>query len=32
MPYTEMHPHTPNFLMYGFLDVNELSEEIGDTG
>ena len=31
LPHTEMHPHTLNFLMYGFLDVNELPEETGDT-
>jgi hypothetical protein len=26
-----MHPHTLNFLMYGFLDVSELPEGTGDT-
>ncbi len=24
MPYTEMHPHTLNSAMYGFLDVNDV--------
>ncbi len=29
LPYTEMHPHTLNSAMYGFLDVNELPEQTG---
>ena len=24
LPYTEMHPHTLNSAMYGFLDVNDV--------